>query len=270
MFSIKQIKLAVFIFCLAFASTALGQQSTPTPQPAQTSPESRYGLKNRVFEIKYRDPDSLISVLKLLGSGAGAMSVSNEYNTITVRDFPENLATIEEAIRRLDTPAPPTPGIEFHVHILIATNAATSVNQFPSELNDVIKQLQTTLSYKNYYVMTSAVLRTKEGSAGVENKGVADFKLMTEGAASKSPIIYVYSARQVKIDGSAPSSSAIQIGRFSFSMKIPIETSPGVINYESVGFETPVNMREGERVVVGTTTMQDKGLIVVLSAKIFK
>jgi type II secretory pathway component GspD/PulD (secretin) len=270
MFSIKQIKLAVFICCLAFASTASAQQASPQAQPTPESPSARAGLRNRVFEIKYREPESLLSVLKLLGSGAGAMSVSSEYNTITVRDFPENIATIDEAIKRLDTPAPITPGIEFHVHILIATNAATSTNQFPSELNDVIKQLQTTLSYKTYYVMTSAVLRTKEGQAGVENKGVADFKLVTEGAARNSPIIYVYSARQVKIDGTSPSNSAIQIGRFNFSMRIPIETSPGVINYESVGFETPVNMREGERVVVGTTTMQDKGLIVVLSARIIK
>jgi hypothetical protein len=270
MFSIKQLKLAALLIILACASAAMAQQSTPQPSPQGQDFYAKAGLKNRVFEVKYRDPDSLLSVLKLLGSGVGAMSVSNEYNTITVRDFPENIATIEEAIKRLDTPAPPAPGIEFHIHILIATNTpAAASNPFPPEVNDVVKQLQTTLNYKNYSLMTSAVLRTKEGTAGVGNKGVADFKLVTEGAARNSPIIYVYSARQIKIDGNAPNAS-IQIGRFSFDMRIPIETSPGVINYESVGFESPVNMREGEKVVVGTTTMQDKGLIVVLSARITK
>jgi hypothetical protein len=270
MFFIKQLKLVAVLIVLACASVATAQQ--PTPQPSQASQDqyARAGLKNRVFEVKYRDPDSLVSVLKLLGSGIGAMSVSNEYNTITVRDFPENIATIEEAIKRLDTPAPPSPGIEFHVHILIATNAlAASSNQYPTEVNDVVKQLQATLNYKNYSLMTSAVLRTKEGQQGVENKGVADFKLVTEGAARNSPIIYVYSARMIKLDGAAPNAS-IQIGKFNFNMRIPIETSPGVINYEGVGFESPVNIREGERVVVGTTTMQDKGLIVVLSARITK
>jgi hypothetical protein len=53
-------------------------------------------------------------------------------------------------------------------------------------------------------------------------------------------------------------------------MRIPVDTGTGAINYERVGFETPVNMREGEKVVVGTTTMQDKGVIVVLTAKIIK
>lgn len=268
MFSIKYIKLAMLVLCLAFASTALAQQNTPTPQPNKVSVESQVGLRNRVFEIKYRDPDSLIPVLKLLGSGMGGMSVSNEYKTITVRDFPENIATIEDAIKRLDTPAPPAPGIEFHVHILIATNAATSNNSFPPELNEVIKQLQSTLSYKNYYVMTSAVLRTKEGPTGVSNKGVADFRLSTEGAARNSPIFYEYAARRLNIDATASGASGIQIGSFGFSMTIPVEVSTGQIQYDKVGFDTPVNMREGEKVVVGTTTMQDKGIILVLSARI--
>jgi hypothetical protein len=276
MFSIKQIKLAVIILCLAMGSTALGQQEQQTPQPqstAEANSQRPIGLfKNRVFELKHRDPESLLSVIRLLGSGAGgsSMSVNNEYNTITVRDFPENIATVEEAIKRLDTPAPPTPGIEFHVHILIATNGAASPNQFPQEVSDVVKQLQTTLNYKSYSLMTSAVLRTKEGSTGISNKGVADFKFVTEGAARNSPIIYEYIGRQIKIDGTAPNASSIQVGSFNFSMRIPIETAPGVINYERVGFETPVNMREGEKVVVGTTTMQEKGLIVVLSAKILR
>lgn len=271
MFSIKQIKLAVIVLCLALtATTALAQQ--PTPQPSPESPAARAGLRNRVFELKHRDPETLLSVIRLLGSGVGGanMSVNNDFNTITVRDFPENIATIEEAIRRLDTPVPPAPGIEFHVHILIATNAPTAAtpNPLPSELNDVVKQLQATLKYKNYSLMTSDVLRTKEGSAGTSNKGVADFKLVTESAARNSPIFYEYTARLIKIDGTTPSTSTIQIGAFAFSMRIPIEVSTGQIQYDRVGFDTPVSMREGEKVVVGTTTMQDKGLIVVITARI--
>ncbi|HKS27915.1 MAG TPA: secretin N-terminal domain-containing protein [Pyrinomonadaceae bacterium] len=273
MFSIKQIKLAVIVLCLALtATTALAQQPTPQPQPSPESPSFRAGLRNRVFELKHRDPESLLSVIRLLGSGMGgaSMSVNNDFNTITVRDFPENIATIEEAIRRLDTPVPPAPGIEFHVHILIATNAPTAAtpNPLPSELNDVVRQLQATLKYKNYSLMTSDVLRTKEGATGTTNKGVADFKLVTESAARNSPIFYEYVARPVRIEGTTPSTSTVQIGAFSFSMRIPVEVSTGQIQYDRVGFDTPVSMREGEKVVVGTTTMQDKGLIVVITARI--
>jgi hypothetical protein len=273
MFSIKQIKLAVIVLCLAMSSTALAQQQTPQSQPSPESPVARAGLRNRVFEVKHRDPENLLSVIRLLGSGMGGanMSVNSEFNTITVRDFPENIATIEEAIRRLDTPAPATPGIEFHVHILIATNtAAATASPFPSEVSDVVRQLQSTLNYRNYSLMTSAVLRAKEGATGTSNKGVADFRLVTEGAARNSPIFYEYFARQIKIDGTTPNTSTVQIGVFSFNMRIPVEVTAGQIQFERVGFETPVSMREGEKVVVGTTTMQDKGLIVVLTARIIK
>jgi hypothetical protein len=275
MFFIKYVKLACITLCLAFTSSAFAQQPQPTPNPPPGPPvtyEARLGLKSRVFEIKYRDPDDLMSVLRLLGSSVGTMSYNTEFRTITIRDYPENLATIDDAIKRLDTPVPPAPGIEFHVHILIATNAAASGEpaQFPSELNDVVKQLQTTLNYRNYSLMTSAVLRTKEGATGISNKGVADFRLTTEGAARNSPIFYEYSARQIKIDKAGPSASSIQIGNFGFGMRIPVETTPGKLEYENVGFQAPVQLREGEKVVVGTTTMQDKGVIVVITARVTK
>ena len=61
----------------------------------------------------------------------------------------------------------------------------------------------------------------------------------------------------------------MNIGMFDFEMRIPISVGTQ-ISYDSIGFRTPVNLREGEKVVVGTTTMEDKGLVVVLSAKIIK
>ena len=78
----------------------------PAPQAAQ-APGSEYveatGFKNRVFEIKHRDPSSLVPVLRPLASGfkGATMAASSEYRTLSVRDFPENLATIEEAILAL-------------------------------------------------------------------------------------------------------------------------------------------------------------------------
>jgi hypothetical protein len=64
----------------------------------------------------------------------------------------------------------------------------------------------------------------------------------------------------------------VEIGMFSFNMRIPIITSGQTqqIQYDNVGFRSPVNIRDGEKVVVGTTTMGDKGLVVVVSARILK
>ena len=48
-------------------------------------------------------------------------------------------------------------------------------------------------------------------------------------------------------------------------MKVPLDVGDGKVQYQSVGFETPVSIRQGEKVVIGTTTMRDKALIVVLT-----
>src|SRR6185295_14222964 len=116
-----------------------------TPSPAaQPRPEDNYvtekGFKSKVFTITHRDVNNLSSALRPLLSGfKGAMIVPNsEFKTLTVRDFPENIATIEEAIKRLDTPATPRPNIELHMHILVASNTGTSTEQLPAELKDVI------------------------------------------------------------------------------------------------------------------------------------
>ena len=81
-------------------------------------------FQNRVFDIKNRDPLALARVLSPLTSGfrGAVVSPNPDFRTITVRDFPENIAVIEEAIRRLDTPEPPRPSIEFRVYLLVASN----------------------------------------------------------------------------------------------------------------------------------------------------
>lgn len=272
MLSIKKIVLAAVVLASVLATGASGQQTQAATPKAEDNYVTGTGFKNRIFEVKNRDPESLFGVLRALGSGfkGAAMSVNQEFKTITVRDFPENLAVIEEAIKRLDTPEPSRPGIDFRVHVLIASNSAAIVNETPAELNDVIKQLGSTLKYKNYGLMTSAVHRTKEGASGINNRGVAEFKLFSNPTLPNNPIFYEYGLSQVKLDSpDFGATNIVQIGMFSFEMRIPLNLG-GEIRYQNVGFKTPVSLRAGEKVVVGTTTVEDKGLIVVLTANVVK
>ena len=262
---------------LTLAPVTFGQDSqtstaAPSPQ-AKAAPSPEYveekGFKGRVFEIKYRDPNGLLGVIRPLGSGfKGAnFSVDRQFKTLTVRDFPENIAAIEEALKRLDTPEAPRPDIEFSVHVLIAASSPGEAEDYPAELGDVVKQLKTALKYKSYALMTSAIHRTKEG-AGVNNSGVAESKLFSAVPTPPNPIFYDYSLDVISIDA-ANGAPTVQVGRFRFSMRVPLNLGTSV-QYENVGFTSPVNLRQGERVVVGSTTMGDKGLVVVVSAKMVK
>lgn len=258
---------ALILLCVA----AQAQEAKATR--ATEADEDRAVEKNfrsRVFEIKYRDPAALVKVLSPLGSSVKgkAISYNSEFKTISVRDFPENIAVMEEAIKRLDVPQPARPVIEFHVHILIATNTATNAaGQYPPELVDVIKQLQSTLNYRNYSLMSSQVLRYGGGGASpLTNKGVAELKLSRETPGSNNPIFYDYRLENVAWDESVKQA---QVGLFSFVMRIPlIAGSTQSLQYENIGFNTPVSLREGEKVVVGTTSMEDKGIVVVITTRV--
>src|SRR5258706_14182626 len=76
------------------------QEKSETPRAEEAVVK---GLKSRVFEVKNRSPRDLRGTVALLGSGAfGArMECNDELQTITVRDYPENLATIADALTRL-------------------------------------------------------------------------------------------------------------------------------------------------------------------------
>jgi hypothetical protein len=270
MFSINSRLTATLILTLMLASTTVAQspQAAPVAAPKEPDYVQEKGFKTKIIEVKYRDPLNLYRVVATLGSGirGSVITPNSDFKTLTVRDYPENIATIEEAVRRLDTPMPSQPDIEFHVHVLIASNTALAGEEVPAELSEVIKQLQGTLKYKSYGLMTSAIHRTNPQGRPTHNKGVAESKLFNITTTNGNPIFYEYSFDGLSVKESA-GKPVVEVMRVAFNMRIPLYIS-NTTQYDNVGFESPVTMRDGEKVVVGTTTMGDKGLIVVLSARV--
>jgi hypothetical protein len=267
----RKIFLALAL-ALAAAPAALAQK--PQEQSAPKADDNYVTSKmfqNRVFEVKNRDPQSLARVLAPLTSGfrGAVVSPNEEFRTITVRDFPENIAVIEEAIRRLDTPEPARPAVEFRVHMLVASNDDALGNRYPAELGDVVRQLQSTLGYKNFTLIGSQIVRSKEGRGDNYNKGVADLKLASDTPASKNPIFYTYTIRSVSLDNAA-GQARVQIEEFSMNMNVPLSVGQDKIAYQEVGFKNPVSLRDGEKAVVGTTSIADKSVVVVVSASTMK
>ncbi len=259
-----------FLLALALtlaAAAAARAQAAQSPSRQDDDYVTQKIFQNRVFDVKNRDPQSLARVLSPLTSGfRGAVVVPNaEFRTITVRDFPENIAVIEEAIRRLDMPEPARPAVEFRVYFLIGSNEEAAPTRYPADLSDAVRQLQSSLGYKNFNLIGSQIVRSKEGRGANTNKGVADLKMPKETPANKSPVYYDYVMQGVSLDG-APGQARVQIEDFVMNLKVPLWLGADKLVYESVGFRNPVSLREGERVVAGTTSIADKSVVVVLTA----
>lgn len=257
--------LTAVVLVLIVNATSFAQQPTPS---TQTRPEDNYvtekGFKSKVFTINHRDVNSLGTVLRPLLSGfkGATISASGEFKTITVRDFPENIASIEEAIKRLDTPAASRPNIELHMHILVASNTGGATEQLPAELKDVLTQLRGTLTYKNYELAASVVQRLTETSRSLHGRGTAEISRSPVPAESVV-LPYEYFINQVTLASTSAGAPIVQIGEFIFTTGL---TSTKLDNRTQV--QTALNLRDGEKVVVGTATLGDRGLIVVLIAKV--
>lgn len=241
------------------------------PAPAQRS-ESDFvtekGFNSKVFEVKYRDPDSLAKVLRQLGSGfkGASISANSEFKTLTVRDFPENLATMEEALKRLDSPGAPRPNIELHMYVLVASNTTASVppayTDIPAELKDVVTQLRETLRYKNYDLAAAVVQRLTETERGLRGKGTMEIS-KSATPAGNATVNYDYFINSLTLAPASSGAQTIQIGEFTFAtvLSTPMQDIRAQV-------QTALNLRSGEKVVVGTATLGDRALIVVLTAKL--
>jgi type II/III secretion system protein len=218
-------------------------------------------FKAKIFEIHTAQTHDIYRSLRGLGSGAPGsdMSYNDETRTITVRDYPENIATIEEAIGRLDKAAPPAADVELKVSMLIGSKTALPGAEVPEDLAPVVKQLQSTLRYSHYGLLAANLQHTRVGE-GIEGSGVAEQNLV--GGTAANPVFYTYTLKNIRVqDGT------VTIENCNFGMRVPVQMSKGV-QYEAVGFKTPVSIKQNEKVVIGTTTMGDRAVIVVLMAKV--
>ena len=262
-------KLKMLVLLVAVLSTAALCQAQTEKAPAPTdSYVTNTGFKNRVFEVHNRMPEDLVPVIKLLTSGfkGAQLAASNEFRTITVRDFPENIAAIDEAIKRLDTPEAKRPDIELRMHVLLASNQGGTLGQYPADLKDVIKELQTTLNYKNYSLLTSIVQRTRESRREqfpyLSGRGSAEIGWTMPGGSIERRISnYQFEATSIVLNSTPSGPSEIYLGNFNFSLQVPGSESK---------IHSDLKIREGEKVVVGTAGFSDKALILVMTAKVLK
>ncbi|MCI0337777.1 MAG: hypothetical protein L0226_09380 [Acidobacteria bacterium] len=266
--------ISIFAFIFLFSASAFSQQKQETPPPRSPDYVDISGFKGRIFEIKNGDPYAIASIIGPLGSGFKGAKIqpSRDPKLITVRDFPENIAVIEEAIKRLDVTPPPRasqppperePNLELRMFLLIASNKEGGSNQYPDELKDVLKQLQGTLNYKNYYLLTPIVQRIWAPS-GARGEGVT-----TVGEPLYEKVInakYSYVITQFRLQPPFAETKTLLLQNFDFNISGVL--GDDTLLFGSARISNQLMIRDGEKVVMGTASMRDKALVVVLSIKV--
>jgi hypothetical protein len=235
------------------AQPGQGPAAAPTPAPAPDYVETT-DFKSQMFEVKHRDPRQLADALRVLGSGFKGTTIasSRDFRTITVRDFPENIATIGAAITRLDVPEPARSDVVLHIHALLASTSGPS-SELPAEIRNAVAQLESTLNYRNFQLLAPIVHRTREGLEPAESVGVVELRTGTEPAKQYN---YLYGFRSI----TRTADGRIDLADFQFV----------VVEKDRVRIESSISLKEGEQVVVGTASLRGQALVIVLSARTVK
>jgi hypothetical protein len=149
-------------------------------------------------------------------------------------------------------------------YLLVAEQADTNV-KLPADLQPVVKQLRSTFpNYEGYRLLETLVLRTREG-------GEAEVNGMAPGGKDAlPPAIYNLRFRSARIT-SDEKGRVVWLSGMRLGVRVPIPTGPNnQFNYQDTGIMADVDVREGQKVVVGKANLQgpDKALFLVLAAKV--
>lgn len=168
--------------------------------------------------------------------------------------------------------------LETQLYLIVGTNQDVDDTKLPASLDPVVKQLRSSLPFKNYRLAATLINRVK-------NQGRLDLSWIggplaspTGAASNVTPSFSQFKVREVRLMRNTENQPIVQMLGFNFGARIPIQT-PGAIAangavapsvaYENTGVSTDISMRESEPVIVGTLNIGPSGdaIILVVSAK---
>jgi hypothetical protein len=168
--------------------------------------------------------------------------------------------------------------LDTQLFLLVGSNQDVGDSKVPASLDGVLRQLRATLPFKNYRLAATLINRVK-------NEGRLDLSWIggplaaTAGPTpAQTPSFSNFNVGLVKLLPASDGQQMVQMQRFNFGARIPIQVSGAIaangnvspnFNYERTGVSTDISMREGEPVIVGTLNVGPSGdaIILVVSAK---
>jgi hypothetical protein len=240
----------------------LALMALPLAAQDQKKEEPKVPQVQKLFVLKYADPNQINNLIRVFTNNTNP---NPEMHAIAVSATPEAMAAIEDAIMRLDVPATAPQNVELTAYLLIGSTAAGAPpNDLPKELENVLTQLKSAFAYKSYKLGDVLILRGRTGQS-----------LSTTGSGWSVPIgnspqavTTQFTVRSLSIgpDG------AIHVDRLQLGNRVPTANGTGgnvQIGYRSLDLNTDLDIKEGQKVVVGKVGMnQDEALFLILMARL--
>ncbi len=102
--------------------------------------------------------------------------------------------------------------------------------------------------------------RVRDGARGIRGGGVTDLAQASPGKAPGGKMQLEYAINTLSLDAGESAGSVVRLDGFA----------PSLVGDGRAQLKTDVTLRDSEKVVVGTSTVQDRGLVVVVSARVIR
>jgi hypothetical protein len=230
------------------------------PLAAQDNPKPAVAVIQKLIPLKYADPRTVTELLRIFD----VTIISNtELHALAVKGSPQTMQAVEEAIARIDTPAAAPKDIDLTIHLLVGSDAEGNFGSpLPKDVEQVASQLKNNFPFKSYRQLDVITLRTRSGQrAGTESSG----GFMQFGSITK-PVVTTISLNSSSIGADG---TTIRIDQLRSNSRIPVESNPGNFNWQELSLNTDLDIKEGQKVVVGRMGMnREQALFLVLTARI--
>lgn len=250
--------MRIVLFTLLTAGGLWAQTEKPVP-PA--SPK----MVQRVVEVKNVDARQLAD---LLFGGNVMVRANDTFRTLSLFGPEPNVNDTEEIIKKLDTPRAPTRlsarNIELIFYTIVAAPKGTAGEALPAELDGVVKQLKQIFGYNDFRLVDSSILRARENEQGEASGNAA----IANGPGAP---LSSYNLRFARTGiSSSDKGNVIRIDGFRYNTRVPFSAGgPGQWSFADVGFTTNLDIRDGQKVVVGKAKYEgsENALILAITAK---
>lgn len=254
---------AALIVLILLPRLVLAQE--PVPYATEMKPPVKV---TKVVRVHYAKAEALAA---LVGSGLPVtVNADNNLQVIVLKGMPDTVASVEQAIRELDvpSPAPKSKDVEVIVSVIGASNGTDlpAGQEMPEGMAPVVKQLRAIFPYKNYQLLSTMLLRSKEG-AKAENSGV----MKSLSQANESNYFVGYDSTSFSPEAGKP---VIHLRSFRFHTKLEVPEQPRaavtMVRESNIDIATDIDLPEGQKTVVGKadTGSSDAALFVVLTARL--
>ena len=218
---------------------------------------------SRVVQLKYIHPDSTNAVLSVLSANMVRYQADGNLRIVALSGPAELVEAMEAAIKKLDVPAPAAKNIELTFHMLLAGPQGDS-GTVPPELSGVVQQLRNVFGLKSFRVLETAAIRSREGKPADTNGSMAPVSSKVEASAS-----YHLTVKNVAVSSSDKGAN-VRLDGLRFTARLPYLVPPANYQFAESGIATDIDVREGQKVVVGKLSIDNasQSIFLVVTAKV--